>query len=83
MAALFLAARPGELARHRRALGLSLRDLEDLSGVSRSTLSVIERSPADGVEAGKAFTIATALRAHPGRLFMHKNGDPVAWEVLP
>lgn len=81
MASLFVAARPGGLARARRGAGLSQRALEAEAGVSRSTISKLEREPGYGVEVEKAAALAAALGEHPGRLFMHKNGDPVAWEV--
>ncbi|MEE6280186.1 helix-turn-helix domain-containing protein [Georgenia sp. MJ170] len=81
MAALFVAARPGGLAGARTAAGMSQRDLEGEAGVSRSTISVLERVPGYGIEVDKASAVAAALGVHPGRLFMHKNGDPVAWEM--
>ncbi|MCY4726737.1 helix-turn-helix transcriptional regulator [Nocardioides sp. STR2] len=58
--------------------GLSIRALEAVTGVSRSTISNVAAKPAYGIAKDKAERIADALGVEVNDLFMHRDGAPLA-----
>ena len=68
--------RPGELDRAITAAGLSTRALEEMTGVSRSTVSNACRG--SGIAKDKAERLADAVGVPVGELFVHKDGAALA-----
>ncbi|GAA4680092.1 helix-turn-helix transcriptional regulator [Nocardioides nanhaiensis] len=71
-------ARPGAVDRAIDGARQSIRSLEELTGVSRSTISNVAAKPGYGIAKDKAVKIADALGVPVGEVFMHRDGAELA-----
>lgn len=68
--------RKGAVAKAMQESKLSLRELEEKTRVSRSTINNVARDVSP-IAKDKAERIATALGRPVGTLFVHKDGAPL------
>lgn len=70
-------SRPDAVAAAMRRNGLSTRDIEQSTGVSRSTVSNVASKADYGITKAKAAAIAVAIGEPVGALFVHRDGAPL------